>query len=119
MLDQDTPGRIQQPRTNVNEPSFAAPDLEITKSSPTYDESLLSQFFKIKQGPAPRQQYYHVRSLETNTPSLQYWQSTAELFLVGVRALKIDITEMLSKYKDSWNGPRETTKAAHRTTNLI
>lgn len=56
LVDQSTAPPIRQPQTKVTSLSLSDPDGEITISTPTKQESLLSRLFRIKFGPDPKQE---------------------------------------------------------------
>lgn len=71
MVYQATAASIRLPRTEVTDLSLAAPDEEISNSTTTNQESLLSRPVKTKLGFAPRQQDPRVCPLKTKSASPQ------------------------------------------------
>lgn len=68
--------------------SFAAPDIQITRSEPTTQEYLLTVPVKTELGLASRQQDSQVGNLENKAASPRDWQSMADLSLIKDDALK-------------------------------
>lgn len=91
IVDQAMAAPILQLRTIVTAVSFVALGEEITNSTPTSPESLLSWAVKAYLGPAPRQKDSTVGNLENKPASPQNWQLIVELFLVANEALMKDI----------------------------
>lgn len=71
--------------------------------------------FKTKNGPASRQQDSQVDSLENKPAPLQNLKLLVYLFLIEDKALEKEITEIMSKDQELWNGREETIIATHHT----
>lgn len=82
MVDQFTATPIQQPQIEGTDWSFTAPDKQISKSTPTNQESLKWRPIKIKLGPSPRQQITTICNINNKAVTPQDWQLTVELSLV-------------------------------------
>lgn len=118
MINQDTAAIIRQPLTKVPDRRFAASDEEITISTPTGQESLLSQSVKTVQGSAARQQDPQFGTLQNKLASTQNWQSMVDLYLLEEKALKRETLKMFWTDKDLWSGRLESRKTTYHTIDL-
>lgn len=91
---------IGQTKTGVADLSFVAPDEELTNSTPTDQESLLSRAVRIEHGPGSRQREPRVGTFENKPTTLQDWQSLVNLSLLENKTLRKEIMEMVSKHKE-------------------
>lgn len=118
VVDKATAAPIRKSRNKLTYLSFAGPEEKIAKSTPTYQESLLSLPVKPEPGSVSRQQVPQVSNLNCKAASPPDWESMVDLSLVKYKALKKTIMEVLSEHKNLLCGLLETIKVIYHTADL-